>query len=179
MRPMLLAAGALALAAPASAHVVLSPGQSTPGAYYVGAFRVSHGCAGSPTLALTVSIPAGIVSAKPQPKPGWTVEIAREPLASPVKGEGGRMIRERVKSITWRGRLADDEFDEFRVMAKLPDAAGRLYFPAVQTCEAGEARWTELPGPDKARLANPAPKLDVQPQATDGDAMPGMDMHHH
>lgn len=179
MKPIKLALGALAAAfaaAPAGAHVVLAPAQSAPGTYYVGAFRVSHGCGGSPTVAFTVTIPAGIVTAKPQPKPGWTVEIVREALAAPVKGEGGQAIRERVRSITWRGRLADDEFDEFRILAKLPETAGRLYFPAVQTCEAGENRWTEQAGPDNPRPGHPAPSLELLPGAAEAAPMSGMDM---
>jgi uncharacterized protein YcnI len=172
----LLAAAAALIAAPAGAHVVLNPGQAAPGAYYAGAFRVSHGCSGSPTVSLRVTIPAGVVTAKPRPKAGWTLSIEREPLAQPVKGEGGQTLRERVKAVTWRGRLPDDEFDEFGLMMKLPDAAGPLYFPAVQTCESGENRWVEIPVPGAARPATPAPKLDVT-AAAHGDAMAGM--HHH
>lgn len=173
---LLIVASMTALhAVPAAAHVVLSPAQAEPGAYYAGTFRVSHGCAGSPTIAVTVTVPPGIVTAKPQPKPGWTLEISREPLASPVTGEGGRLIRERVKSITWRGRLPDDEFDEFGLMAKLPQDDARLYFPTVQTCETGENRWVEIPTDGQARPRQPAPALDLAP----GAAMPGMDMSHH
>jgi uncharacterized protein YcnI len=163
---------------PASAHVVLAPAQATAGAYYAGAFRVSHGCSGSPTVALTVAIPAGVSVAKPQPKPGWTLRIERAPLPAPVKGEGGRSVAERVTSITWRGRLPDDEFDEFGVMMKLPDTPSTLYFPAVQTCESGENRWVEIPAPGRPRPAYPAPALRLAPNAT-GEAMPGMDMGHH
>jgi len=178
-RPLIsAAAGAAALiAAPAGAHVVLNPGQAAPGAYYAGAFRVSHGCSGSPTVALKVTIPAGVVTAKPRPKEGWTLTIEREPLAQPVTGEGGQTIRERVKAVTWRGRLPDDEFDEFGLMLKLPDAAGPLYFPAVQTCETGETRWVEIPAPGAARPATPAPVLEVTPAAGGHDPMAGM--HHH
>jgi hypothetical protein len=179
MRPDLLcvAVGAVLIAAPAAAHVVLSPAQAAPGAYYAGAFRVSHGCSGSPTVALRVTIPPGVLSAKPQPKAGWSLSIEREPLARPVKGEGGQMLRERVKAVTWRGRLPDDEFDEFGLMLKLPAAAGPLYFPAVQTCETGETRWVDIPVPGAARPATPAPELEVTPAAGRPEGMAGM--HHH
>ena len=36
-----------------------------------------------------VEIPTAILTAKPQPKAGWTLEIEREPLAAPIKGDGG------------------------------------------------------------------------------------------
>ncbi len=111
--------------APAAAHVVLSPRGAPAASYYSGAFHVGHGCAGSATTALRVEIPAAIVNAKPQPKAGWTLEIEREPLAAPFKGEGGETITTRAKAFTWRGRLPEEQFDEFGVTAKLPAWAGR------------------------------------------------------
>jgi uncharacterized protein YcnI len=182
MKTQLIAATALcglAVANSAAAHVTLADPQASPGAYYTSAFKVTHGCAGSATTALRVEIPAPIVVAKPQPKPGWTIEIEREPLATPLKGEGGKMLTQRVKAITWRGGpLPDDEWDQFGVMAKLPDAPGKLYFPTVQSCQMGEERWVEVPAPgESGRLAHPAPALTISPKAAP-DPMAGMDMRH-
>ena len=174
----ILAAAATAFAVPAAAHVVLSVRQAPAGSYYTGAFHVGHGCAGSATTSLRVEIPAAILNAKPQPKPGWTLEIEREPLVAPIKGEGGETVATRARAFTWRGRLPDDEFDEFAITAKLPAEAGVLVFPAVQTCEQGETRWTELPAAaGQPRPAHPAPTLTVAPKGDDG--MAGMDMSHH
>jgi hypothetical protein len=55
------------------AHVVLDQRSATVGSYFRGAFRVGHGCDGSATVAITVSLPDGIRGAKPAPKPGWTI----------------------------------------------------------------------------------------------------------
>ena len=175
---ILAAAASAATAGSAAAHVVLSVRQAPAGSYYTGAFHVGHGCAGSATTALRVEIPAAITGAKPQPKPGWTLEIERAPLASPVKGEGGETITTRAAAFTWRGRLPDDEFDEFAITAKLPAEAGVLAFPAIQTCEEGETRWIDQPAaPGQPRSPHPAPTLTVLPKADDG--MAGMDMSHH
>jgi uncharacterized protein YcnI len=181
MRSSVIAGLAIALLGTASAraHVVLSPAQAPAGSYYAGTFRVSHGCAGSPTVGLTVTIPAGVVVAKPQPKPGWALAIVRQPLATPVPGEGGRKIDERVASITWRGWLPDDQFDEFRLFAKLPDVAGPLYFRTVQTCENGETRWVETPGVAGGKPAHPAPVVELSAAAPSPGDMPGMDMRGH
>ena len=156
---------ALICGAAAQAHVVFSRTDARPGGYYAGALRVSHGCDGSPTTAVTVTIPEGVAVAKPQPKPGWSVRIERAPLASPVPGEGGRMLTERVAAITWSGRLPEDEFDEFGLMLKLPDRAGPLYFPVVQTCGQGQVRWTDIPTPGQAwhDVPHPAPVLRLDP----------------
>ena len=170
----------LALAAGAAqAHVTLADPQAQAGADYVSAFRVGHGCDGSATTTLRVEIPPVIVMAKPQPKPGWAIQIERAPLPAPPKGDGGKTMSERVAAITWRGGpLPDEDWDQFGIMAKLPDAPGVLYFPAIQTCERGEARWTEVPvAGDIRRLSHPAPALTVTPRrAADPMAnMPGME----
>ena len=125
-----------------------------------------------------MEIPAAILVAKPQPKAGWTLESEREPLATPIKGDGGETLTTRAKAVTWRGRLGDDEFDAFGLMAKLPDAAVVLAFPAVQTCEAAENRSVETPTAEASAPARrPAPTLTVTPKGDDG--MAGMDMSHH
>lgn len=179
MRTLILAA-ALAAAVPAVAfaHSVMSPDKAAPGAYYAGDLRISHGCAGSPTLAVRVEIPPAVVSAKPQPKPGWTLAIEREPLAQPIKGEGGQMVTQRVKAVTWTGRLPDDQFENFGLMLKLPSASGALYLPTVQTCERGENRWTDIPAAGQAwhDVPHPAPVIAVGPAAV--DSMAGMHHEH-
>jgi uncharacterized protein YcnI len=164
MNRVLTMASALALfaQAPASAHVVLATPDARQNAYYVGEFRVSHGCGESPTVAFRVEIPDGINSARPQPKPGWQVEIERTPLPAPVRAEYGE-ITERVSAVTWRGLLPTDQFDQFALLLKLPDRAGPIYFRALQTCEQGGRAWVEIPasGQDAHDLENPAPVLNV------------------
>ena len=120
-----------AICAPnASAHIVFNHPDATTGGY-VGSLRVTHGCGTSPTTSVTVSIPTGIDNAKPQAKAGWIIEVAREPLNAPTRSESGATVTERVKTITWRGRLPVDQFDEFGLSFSTPAGAGPLYFPTV------------------------------------------------
>lgn len=44
-------------------------------------------------------------------------------------------------------------------------AEGPLYFPAVQTCESGESRWTDIPAPGRpwGAAPRPAPVLRLKP----------------
>lgn len=165
MRTLAPAGALLALAGPAAAHVVIAPATAPAGGYYAGVLRVSHGCDGAPTLALRVDIPAGVVSAKPQPKPGWTIQIEREPLPTPITSESGATVRDRAKAITWRGRLPDDEFDAFGLMLRLPAQAGPLALPVVQTCAKGETRWVEPIVAGAPRPPHPAPVLTLEPSA--------------
>ncbi len=166
---------ALALAATAAgAHIVFAEPRAAPGSYYVGFLRVSHGCDGSPTVSLRVEIPAAVASARPQPKPGWTLTIEKAPLAAPVPSEGSVAISERVTAVTWTGRLDSDQFDQFGIMLKLPDATAKLFFPAVQRCVVGSNEWTMIPaaGQPLHSVKSPAPMLDVTP----GVAAPMHDM---
>ena len=154
-----LATAALVMAAtPALAHVAADPGTAAAGRYQAVRFRVGHGCGDAATTALRIEIPAGMASARPQPKPGWALEIARD--------------GETVSAVTWRGLLPADQFDEFAIFFKLPSQAGTLYFPAVQTCGADAAQWTEIPGPGE-RASHPAPSLTLTPAA------PAAETHHH
>jgi periplasmic copper chaperone A len=149
----------------AGAHVVLETQQASSGEYFKAVFAVPHGCDGSPTIALRVDLPPGVVIAKPMPKSGWTVGIRKEPLSLAVENEG-HAITERVEQVTWQGgRLPDDEYDTYTIMVRLPDTPGRLYFPVRQVCETGETRWEEIPpaGKTSRDVRYPAPSVMVAP----------------
>lgn len=156
-RKALFAAAAVVHAATAArAHVVVDAPSARAGAYHVLFFRVGHGCDGSPTTALRIEIPESIQAAKPQPKPGWALTIERTPLAAP-RVDHGKALTDRVAAITWSGRLEDAQWDQFGLQLKLPDAAGPIAFPVVQTCDSVAVRW------DGATPSRPAPVLDVEP----------------
>jgi uncharacterized protein YcnI len=157
------------LAAPAAAHVVAHPDEAAAGAYFQTAFNVGHGCDGSATVALRIKMPDGVLSVKPQMKPGWTVEIKKRTLAAPQPSLHGKTITETVDEVSWRGGpLPDSLYDTFGVNMKLPDEPGRtLYFPVVQECEKGVNRWIEIPaaGQSADKLHEPAPAVRLKPKA--------------
>ncbi|MFS2016545.1 YcnI family protein [Massilia sp. CT11-108] len=137
------------LAAPlAHAHITVAPATAPAGAHQTLVFKVGHGCAGSATTGITVQLPEG-VTAKPMPKPGWTITLA-------------------PREINWRGGpLPDAYYDEFTLQARLPEAPGRLVFKVGQQCEKGRMDWADVAPESKT----PAPVLEVLPAA--------MPMHHH
>ncbi len=133
----------------ALAHVVAHPDTAVAGTSFTAGFLVAHGCDDSPTVALRVTLPDGVVAAKPGAKAGWTiVETGRE--------------------IEWRGGpLAVHSPETFTITLKLPDTPGRtLYFPAVQECPQGARRWIEIPaaGQDPKALRTPAPFVTLTRQ---------------
>ncbi len=148
LRFMAIAASATLAAGSAAAHVSVQPASASAGAYQVLRFGVGHGCRDkADTTALRIEIPAGVTVARPQPKPGWGLQIVRN--------------GETVTALVWTGRLPPDQFDEFIVLTKLPETGGPLAFPAIQSCGAEQNRWTEVPPPGAPRSKFPAPLVNV------------------
>ena len=164
MKSILLGATFLFLSMPAFAHVTLEQARAPAGSYYKAVFRVSHGCEGSPTRAITVFLPEGVVGAKPMPKAGWTLESKKEKLPKSYESHG-TIVDERVAVISWSGgRLLDSEYDEFAIRMQLPAETGLRRFRILQQCEQGQTDWSEMPTADKA-ARYPAPTLEVIPAA--------------
>lgn len=159
---------ASALVAPALAHVTVQPADVAADSYAQLIFTVPHGCNGSATKALRIKLPDGILSAKPQMKPGWQVEIKTRKLDAAVAGPHGKTVSEVADEVDWRGGpLPDNLYDTFGLVVRLPDKVGQvLYFPAVQECEQGVERWIEIPSTvqsvDKLRAPAPAVRLKAK-----------------
>jgi uncharacterized protein YcnI len=172
MRSSLLLATAIAglpfLATAALAHVTIAVKEAPIGADYRAVFRVPHGCKGSATVALSVQIPEGVLGVKPQPKPGWTIDIL-EGAYEHAYQRFASQVTAGVKSVTWSGgKLPDDYYDEFVLIGYLDKSltpGKSLYFPVTQTCEQGDARWTEIPEAGKSAhdYKNPAPAVKLLP----------------
>lgn len=151
----------------ASAHAVLTPAEAAAGASWRGAVRIGHGCEGTSTRLVRITIPDGVVGVRPKAKNGWLIETTWAPYAKPVEIHGKKVI-EGVKSITWKGAaLPDHMFDDFEFMVRIqPDVPlqdGKLYFPVYQECEKGSFDWAQVPvaGQEGTKLKSPAPALTV------------------
>ncbi|MCZ8253321.1 MAG: YcnI family protein [Hylemonella sp.] len=168
LKPLTALIVGLSLAS-AQAHVVLEEPAALAGSSYRAAFRVGHGCAGSPTTGIRVFIPAGVRGAKPMPKAGWTLTTQRAPLAQPYDNHG-KTVREDVVEISWTVQnpaqaLPDDWYDEFVLRATLPAQAGALWFRVLQTCASGQLDWADIPaqGTSTRGMKTPAALLEVLP----------------
>jgi uncharacterized protein YcnI len=157
----------------ACAHVTLEEPKGEAGKPYKATLRVGHGCEGTATHTLRVLLPAGFRGAKPMPKPGWTLQTRREPLAQPYESHG-RRITDDVVEIVWQAAsretwLADAHYDEFVLRGQLPAQAGPLWFKVQQLCEKGQWDWFETPANPKSTsrtgLKAPAALLEVLPAA--------------
>ena len=171
----LLAAATVGCACVASAHVVLDYQAAPAGSSYRATFKVGHGCGESATRQVVVEIPAGVRGAHPMPKPGWQLAVERAPLPQPETSHG-RTVTEDVVRVTWTARtredfLANAHYDEFVLLARLPQQAGTIYWPVRQVCEEGRADWVEVPraGQKFSDLKAPAALLEVLPTSGAGE----------
>jgi periplasmic copper chaperone A len=145
---MIAGAGAVACVSVASAHVSLERDEAPVGSSYKGVLRIPHGCSGSPTTAVRVRLPAGIIAVKPMPKPGWQLDVVTGKYPKPYSLRGAT-VSEGVTEIAWSGgRLLDSHYDEFVFIGTIAEEMGAgqtIYFPVVQQCEKGVHRWIEIP----------------------------------
>lgn len=166
LRHATILACTLVTSSTANAHMSLEAKSAPPGTYKA-VFGVPHGCKGSPTTKVTITIPEGIIGVKPMPKPGWTVSVTKGPYARTYDYFHGMKLSDGVTEVVWSGgQLDDGHFDEFTLVGFISDAfkAGDgVYFPARQDCIEGNVSWTEIPavGTDPHALKSPAPSLRI------------------
>ena len=168
---VLVALASVLLAPSAYSHVTLQVKQAPINGSYKAVFSVPHGCKGSPTTKIRIRIPEGVVGVKPQPKAGWTVETIKGDYAKAYMHYGAK-VASGVKEVVWTGGpLLDEHYDEFVFASYLsseltPDST--LYFPVVQECVEGVARWIDLPFADNTaadpHAGSPAPGLKLLPK---------------
>lgn len=178
MKILVSTALGLGLAASAAqAHAVLERMQASPGAGYRGVVQILHGCDGRPTTRVSVTIPEGVIGAKPMPKPGWTLATTRGSYAR-TYGTPHGPVAEGVTAITWDGgSLPDDQVDEFTFLAQVAETVEpgtTLYVPVRQDCSEGSVSWSEIPKPgqDPHALKAAAPGFRIVQAAQAGGAAP-------
>jgi uncharacterized protein len=162
----------LAAAGAASAHVTVNPGEAARGGFTKLAFRVPTESEAASTVKLAVQFPdartAPLAFASVQPHAGWSYEVERVHLDTPVSSDDGE-ITDVVQAITWTAdspaaAIKPGEFDEFAVsVGPLPTSGRSLTFKAVQTYSDGSVvRWIET-GKD---AEHPAPTLSLVAAST-------------
>jgi uncharacterized protein YcnI len=150
----------------ASAHVGVTPDKTEANSYALLTFGVPHGCDGSSTTKVTITLPAELNDAQPTVNPNWTVEKVVEQLPEPKKLADGATITKRTSQIVYTAKSPlDPELRDALVLSvKLPDVTGKtLHFPTLQNCEQGQTDWSEIAkdGEDPHSLKAPAPSITV------------------
>lgn len=150
----------------AAAHVHVTPDTTGAGETALLTFDLSHGCEGSPTTALTFTLPDELTDATPTAHAGWDIKKETEELAEPRTLPNGSQVSSRTSAIVYTAQqpLADGVRDTFTLSVTLPEEEGRtLAFPVLQTCAEGETDWADVPaeGQSGHDLDSPAPVLTI------------------
>ncbi len=173
---------ALAVAVPlaASAHVSVDPDQAAAGSYAVVTFRVPNESEAAGTTKIEVSLPTDtpFISVRYVPVAGWTAELKRTTLPTPVT-VGTSEITEAVTSVIWTAspgaEIAAGQLQLFPLsVGPVPDT-GSIVLPVEQTYSDGSVvSWSET----AADAQHPAPVLYVNdPPVGDHGAATTTDSH--
>ena len=122
----------------ANAHATFAESTAIEESYVVAALQVPHGCDGRPTTEVQIRLPEGFILAKPQPKPGWELEIITGDYQKTYDDHGDK-VTAGPKEIRWKnGDLPDAYYDTFVIRGKVSGVAPgtSLAFPAIQLCGA-------------------------------------------
>jgi uncharacterized protein YcnI len=165
------ALAALAVAvAPVGAHASIPDGDSIPaGGTAVIHVRIPHGCDGAAVTAVKVQLPDGVVGARPEAVPGWSVTTEMVPANYTLFGT---TYTERVGTVTWTGGpLPDGEYLDFGILATFQLEPGEYALPVIQECGADSVAWVEVPAAGQSHddLEHPAPMFTVVEAAEGGD----------
>jgi len=163
----------------AFAHATLQTAQAPADSYYIATLQVPHGCDGKPTTEVQIKLPEGFISAKPQPKAGWELEIIKGTYQKRYDLHG-KSVSEGPLEIRWKnGNLPDEYYDTFTISGKFSglEAGTAVPFVSTQLCGSdGKIAWTEIPaaGQNPHDLKNPAPLVTLV--AAEGEHHHGMEM---
>ncbi len=154
-------------AAQAFAHATFVDGSAEQESTVVAALQVPHGCDGGlATTEVQIKLPEGFISAKPQPKAGWEIEVIKGDYQKSYSNHG-KEIKSGPVEIRWKGgNLPDNFYDTFAVQGKISgiEAGQELPFKVTQLCgNKGKVSWDEVAaaGADPHSLKNPAPTIRV------------------
>jgi uncharacterized protein YcnI len=169
----------VALAAPAWAHVSVSPTTATKGDFVTLTFQVPNEEANANTTKVEVQFPQDhpISDASVQPVTGWTIKVDSKKLATPITTADGDTLDSSVNTVTWTASAAaaikPGEFQQFRVSIGVPDDADSLSFPAIQTYSDGtKVSWIEQTPPGGPEPEHPAPVVTLTSGDNGGAATP-------
>ncbi|KAI8973744.1 hypothetical protein BDF20DRAFT_883885 [Mycotypha africana] len=145
------------------AHITLSPKFGEPGQDVTTAFHVPHGCNGSSTIGISVTLPQqNLGHIVPQTVTDWILTMTYTDSTNTT-----------LKTVEWTGGvLKPTDALDFPIRFSVPqvDLSSQsnvtLYFPVHQTCEVGSTDWNATGG----QKGEPAPTFVIVKNATQAAA---------
>lgn len=169
----------------ASAHVTANVYGTPPakGGYGSIFFRVPNEekDAGTTKVEITIKPEYALSSVRIKPVPGWTGEVVKSKLPTPVTTASGTQITEAVTKVSWTAQpgtkiaAGSTEFQEFQISAgAFPTNVDQVEFPAAQTYENGKVvNWNEPTPASGEEPEHPAPTVKLAAKTEDGHGAHG------
>ncbi|KAI7854132.1 hypothetical protein BDC45DRAFT_535998 [Circinella umbellata] len=119
------------------AHPHFAVDEALPGTTLNTSIVINHGCKGSPTTEVSISVPKEITSIEPIDVANFTLSI--DYRNSSQQGDGGNNSSQTISGFRWSGNLDPSTPQEFAMVMGIPSldvSHGNvtLYFPTTQTC---------------------------------------------
>ncbi len=151
---LLAVAGVAVLAAPAAAHVTISPTSSRPADLQQYRLLVPNEETDRDTIGIDVELPPGVDAALAQSVAGWRAQVVR-------RDDQPRVIRYRG------GRIPPDGYGVFHIIVRNPVQTGAVTFKTLQRYSGGEVvRWIGTPDSDE-----PSPRVTLSESAAPVDVV--------
>jgi len=143
----------LCAATPAAyGHAVVQPTASRPAEQQIYTLTVPNE-RDSDVVSVSLQVPPDVDSVLVEEKPGWDARLQRE--------------GDRVAVVRWSGgRIAGDQYDTFRFIARNPVQAGELEWKVIQRYTDATDRWIGPPDSEQ-----PAARTELSESATPVDAI--------
>ena len=149
------------------AHVSIASGPAFAGKRAVLTFSVGHGCEGADTIAIDVSLPSAITSARGMPSTFGFADVQLDDADLPT-------------NVVWTKdevREVDDQYYQLGIRIAVPDEPFSVhYFSVLQGCRDADGMeyatdWAALPGDEpeeEGEEAPPAAQLVIVPERHPG-----------
>jgi uncharacterized protein YcnI len=164
-------------AAPAAAHVTITPNSAEQGGSAELSFNVPNEEENSTTVKVEINFPADapVVGVAVRPVPGWSETAENTKLQTPITNDDGDQVTEAVSKVTFTAgsgvAIKPGEFQQFVVSIDPLPKSGQMIFKAVQYYANGDiVRWIDLPNPGGAEPDHPAPVLTLTAGTSDAPA---------
>ncbi|MDQ0378115.1 YcnI family copper-binding membrane protein [Amycolatopsis thermophila] len=163
----------------ASAHVTADVLGSQPqqGGYGAITVRVPNEEEDAATVKLEIDFKPeyAISSVRYQPIPGWTAEVTKTPLPTPVKNGKNLDVTEAVTKVVFTAQPGakigpgETQYQDFNITAGSLPAVDELVLPAIQTYDNGETvSWDQVAADGAAEPDHPAPTVELAAASADG-----------
>ncbi|KAI7884807.1 hypothetical protein K492DRAFT_182555 [Lichtheimia hyalospora FSU 10163] len=142
----------------AFAHAEFSVDEAKPGSSLNTSIGIGHGCDGSNTIEVAVSVPKEVTNIQALEVENWNLTLTHRSDNS-----------SQVSNITWSGgNLDSHQYQGFGLIIDIPNVDVSqhnvtLLFPTIQTCVNGTNAWVAAEETDTEK---PAPKITITNQVT-------------